>query len=461
VQLFAHLVDFERMLTALKQYHYRLFEPIDNLRFDSFRIVFAFALMLQYTSYVKFGFIEKGILAPAFTFHFHYLPFIKPFSEAGLKFTLFLTLIGPILMLFRKTLKIGALIYFLSFGYLFFLEESYYNNHFYLILMLVGFLVIYPQPRTKTGKSFIYKWQHDLFVFMICIVYFFGGIVKLNHDWFMLQEPTRTLLEMNKEGAAFRALLESELAVYYITYGGLFFDLFIPFLLLIRRTFPYALALTLIFHITNIVIFNEGEGGDIGVFPLLMMGTNILFAPAGGYRKLLSRFLPGIEPVYTIKEKPEELIPGNYKTVRAFVYGFVVLQLLLPARPHLISSRPSWTGQGDFFAWRMKLNNKKVKVAFFYQPDRATPKQAINIGRIINTMQINVMAQHADMVYKFAQYLDERLKKEMGRDMIVTANIQVALNGRPFQAFVDSTTDLSAVQYHPHRDPEWVLNAPE
>lgn len=449
------------MLSTLKQYNQKLFDPIDPLRYDAFRIVFALALILQYSSYVKFGFIEKGILAPAFTFHFHYLPFIKPLPEAGMKFALFLTLIGAILMLFRKTLRIGATMYFVSFGYLFLLEESYYNNHFYLILILTAFFIIFPQPLTASGKRFVYRWQFDVIVFMICLVYFFGGVVKLNYDWFILQQPTRTLLEINKAASPFPHLLETEFAVYYITYGGLFFDLFISFFLLMRRTFPYALVLTLVFHITNIFIFNEGEGGDIGVFPLLMMGANVIFAPPGGLRKLFSRFLPGIEPTFQLKEKPEDLFPSNAKSIRIVLFTYVVIQLLLPARPHLISSRPSWTGQGDFFAWRMKLNTKQVQVKYFFQPDAQTPKQQINIGRIINTMQVNYLGQHADMVYKFAVYLNQRFKKETGKDMIITAEINVSLNGRPFAPLVDPNTDLSKVAYSPHRDPDWILPAPK
>ncbi|MEZ5173138.1 MAG: HTTM domain-containing protein [Bacteroidia bacterium] len=450
------------MLSKLKSYNQHFFDRVDPLRFDAFRIVFALALMLQFSSYIKFGFIEKGILAPAFTFHFHFFPFIKPLPAAGLKFALFLTLIGPMLMLFRKTLRTGATIYFISFGYLFLLEESYYNNHFYLILILTAFYILFSQKGSTKNNRFVFKWQHDLFVFMICIVYFFGGLVKLNHDWFLLQQPTRTLLEMNSEAAPFPNLLKSEFAVYYITYGGLFFDLLIPFLLLLRRTFPYALVLTLIFHITNIFIFNIGEGGNIGVFPIMMMGANILFAPQVGFRKLLARFIPGVEPVYKTNDKSPDLpVPHNAKLIRIVVYSFVALQLLLPARPNVISNRASWTGQGDFFAWRMKLNNKQVQVAYYFQESRDSPRQKINIGRIINTMQINCLGQHADMVYKFAMYLDERMRKETGKDMIITADILVSLNGREPALLVDSTTDLSRVSYSPFVDPEWVLPAPE
>lgn len=328
--------------------------------------------------------------------------------------------------------------------------------------MLTAFYALFRQTGAGKGSRYVFKWQHDLFVFMICIVYFFGGLVKINHDWFILQQPTRTLLEMNREGSLFPNLLKTEFAVYYITYGGLFFDLLIPFLLLMRRTFPYALVLTLIFHITNIFIFNVGEGGNIGVFPIMMIGANILFAPAGGFRKMLSKVLPGVEPVFKENEKQtHQAEPENAKAIRTIVYGFVIIQLLLPARPHLISNRASWTGQGDFFAWRMKLNTKQVNVTYYFQENAESPKQKINIGRIINTMQINFLGQHADMIYKFSQYLHKRLLKETGKDLIITADIFVSMNGREPARLVDPETNLAKVKYSPFKDPEWVLPAPK
>lgn len=445
-------MDLKKKLSDFKLW---LFDQGDPLRLDVFRILFSLVLILQYSTYASSKFIEKGILAPAFLFYYDFFPFVKPLSEGGLKFVLLLTIIGPILMLFRKTSRVGAAIYFISFLYLMLLEESYYNNHYYLILIMSFFYAIYKQPKTSSGIRYSPNWQQFLMVFMLCIVYFFGGLVKLKHDWLFLQQPTRILLEINSVNSSFPELLKSEFAVYYITFGGILFDLSISFLLLWRRTFILGVIATIIFHVTNHFIFNLGEGGTIGIFPLMMIAANIFFAPPEKFRKFMAKFLPGTNEVFSIP--PKETANLYHKTTYAFIVTYVVIQLILPFRPHLQGSHVNWTGQADFFAWRMKLNNKGVKAKFYVKYSAEEQAQEINIGRIINTMQISMMGQHVDMIYKFSKYLSERFEKESGKRPIITADFQVSLNGRPFQAIVDPSTNLAEISYSPFRHPDWVL----
>jgi hypothetical protein len=71
------------------------------------------------------------------------------------------------------------------------------------------------------------------------------------------------------------------------------------------------------------------------------------------------------------------------------------------------------------------------------------------------------MAQNADMIYKFSQYLKKDFRKKWGVEPIITADIQVGLNGRPMQAFVDPNTNLAQVNYSPWKRPDWVLEMKE
>jgi vitamin K-dependent gamma-carboxylase len=441
----------------VNQFKQLLFKPSDPLRLNVFRFLFAFILILQFSNYTSAGFIEKGILAPAFLFHFDYLPFIKPISSAGMKFILLLTLIGPIMMFFRKTLRAGAIIYTLSFSYLFFLDQSYYNNHFYLIILLSIFWIFYKPTQDSKGTESIPFWQHFLFGFMVVLVYFYGGIVKLNSDWLFNQQPTRILLELNSAKSGFPDLLKSEFAIMYITYGGLIFDLCIGFMLIWKRTYLIAVVLTIIFHITNHFIFNIGEGGNIGIFPMMMIGAIVLFASPDKFRKFLAKFLPGVTPIYTPSNEVVDINSSKNKRIFAIVSAFLIIQLILPFRPYALNSQVHWTGQASFFGWRMKVTSKKTSVKFFVKFSENEEPQPINIGRIINTMQIDMMAQHVDMIYKFSQYLKHRFEKETGKTPIITADIQVSLNGRPMQAIVDPNTNLANITYSPWSHPDWVL----
>jgi hypothetical protein len=129
----------------------------------------------------------------------------------------------------------------------------------------------------------------------------------------------------------------------------------------------------------------------------------------------------------------------------------------LPYRYLLVSKDADWNGQANFFSWRMKVHTKQVDVKFFARKLPTDKPELINIGRIINTMQINMMGQNADMIYKFSQYLKKELRKTWGTDPIITADIQVGFNGRPQQAFVDPNRDLAQITYSPWKVPDWVL----
>ena len=440
----------------LDRFTQRLFQPVDALPLNLFRIAFSLVLLIQFFVFTSAHFVEAGILAPRFLFQYDYLTFIKPLPAGGMKLVMYLTFIGPALMLFRKTLRAGTVIFVLAFAYLFFLEEAYYNNHFYMFLMLSSFWLFYTPVKDASGTDVIPYWKLFLFQFLVFIVYFYGGIAKINYDWLVLQQPPRLLLAIN----APNSWISSDLVVYYIAFGGLIFDLIIGFLLWYRRTFLFAALLTIIFHITNHYMFNMGEGGTIGVFPLAMTFANLLFADATGIRRFLKRF--GLENMGKILIQIKKTAPSTHlftfkPMVRNLVFGFVVIQLLLPFRYLLVSTDVAWTGQASYFSWRMKVLMKDVDVKFYARKNVEDTPEQINIGRIINTMQISYMAQHADMIYKFSQYLKKDLRKKWGVDPIITADILVGMNGRKMQAFVDPNTNLAAVHYSPWKKPDWVL----
>ncbi len=91
---------------------------------------------------------------------------------------------------------------FLGFTYTFLAEKAAYQNHFYL-LCLISFLMIWiPAHRTFSIDSWrgwvksdgtVAVWTLWLLRGQIAIVYFFGGLAKLNYDW-LHGEPMRLWL---------------------------------------------------------------------------------------------------------------------------------------------------------------------------------------------------------------------------------------------------------------------------
>jgi hypothetical protein len=443
----------------------RLLEKKDPVSLDVFRILFGLILFLQYFSFYSSDFIDKGILAPKLNFYYDLTPFIVPLSAGLMKFMMLVTLIAPIFIIIGRFFRVAVLSYMICFGYFFLVEEAYYNNHFYVILLLC-FLFLFYKPSPASDKKPVPFWLIFLFQFQIAVVYFYGGIVKINSDWLFLQQPVRTLVELNGPLSPFPSLVQSEAIIYYLTYGGLIFDLLISFLLWNKRTFKFAVIFSVIFHLTNLWMFNYGFGGEIGIFPFMMIAANVLFMDTDKLRSLYEKYFPSSKK--EIKSSGKKAIPvvaqgWNFqKPALYFVYTYIFIQLVLPFRYCLSPAHVDWTGQCQSFAWRMKIYTKKVDVKFTVRRFPDDQPVTIQTQKFLNSMQVNMMGQHADMVYKFVRFVVTDLDKRLNiKNPIINAEIMVSFNGRPPVHFIDPKVNLATVTYDPYALNSWVMPAPK
>jgi vitamin K-dependent gamma-carboxylase len=440
----------------------RLLAKRDAINLDVFRILFGLVLLFQYYSFYSVDFIDRGIIAPKFLFSYDLTPFIVPLPEGIMKIMMLITLIAPIFIMLGKFFKVALWSYIVCFGYFFLLDESYYNNHFYVILLLC-FLFLFYSPKEFRKVNTIPVWLLFLFQFQIVVVYFFGGVVKLNYDWLILQQPIRSLMEINAPISPFPELLKSEAVIYYLAYGGVIFDLCIGFLLWWRKTRIAGILLSIIFHLTNLWIFNFGYGGEIGIFPFLMIASNLLFLDSELLRNYFSKWFPTDKKA--VKTSHHSILHTtwqfNHKALY-FVYLYILIQLILPFRHYLSPVHVDWTGQGQYFAWRMKIYSKTVQIKFTARRFPEDKPVTVQLQKMLNTIQVNMMGQHADMVYKTAQYIVQDLENRLKiKDPIINAEIKVSYNGRPFVYFVDPNVNLAKVTYNPYGNNSWVMPKPE
>lgn len=442
----------------------RLFQPVNSFSADAFRMLFGLAMIFQFISFIKFDFIRVGILSPRFHFTYDFFDFVKPLSPAFMNLVMVLMLAGAFLITINKFYKAGILLFAISFSYLFFLDQSYYNNHFYLIILLSIILFFYKPVSAKDGNRLIPQWFIRLLQFQVIVVYFYGGLAKLNHDWLVDCQPMKTLLEANAANSLFPALLKSNFVVYYLTYGGIVFDLLIGFLLLYKPVLKVAIILNIFFHLTNFFIFNLGEGGDIGIFPLLMIFTNVLFIEPEKLQQLVSKYLRVKAENDAKKQKNKNktfshIIDFSSKKniVLSCLACYILFQLLFPFRHFAYPGNTDWTGKAQRFSWRMKVYVKTGSV-------RITAKQSANDEPLemdwkkhINQVQYAAMRDHPEMLLQFADYL-KKLSVQLGfRTIILNAEVQVSMNGRPKQFVVDPSLDLLAVKRNPFKHAEWIL----
>jgi len=449
-----HLAKVHFMRESLSIYQ-RLFAPVDARRLAWFRVVFGITAFWQVWMYVSAAnAIERLYVNPSF--HFTYLGFgwVKPWPGQGI-FVLFcvLTLLA-ILIIVGAYYRFCMAMFCVGFTYLFLIDKALYQNHYYLICLISFLMSFMPANSTfsidsrrfrKFRATTVPAWTVGLLQFQLGVVYFFGGLAKINPDW-LRGEPMRAWLYSGTlHGMPEWALTEG--MVWFLTWSGLLFDLLIFPLLLWRRTRIWAYLAAMLFHLGTEWIF------DIGVFPWFMIfAVTTLF---------------GFHPRWPrLKDQASSVLRGNefsmarvgslsmrQKLVSCLLGLYAAIQILVPLRHHLHDGRPSWNGKGDLFAWRMKLDDKIGKrhdnklgtIAIFARRTDAIDEFEIESSQVLtNEFQQAAVYRHPDMTLDFVHFLADTYRQRGIRDIEIYVHCHVALNGRRPQPIIDSAIDLAA-----------------
>jgi hypothetical protein len=352
----------------------------------------------------------------AWNFGFPGLEWIRPLPEPWMTTTILLLAAASALLMIGLATRAAAVVVGAIYTYLWMIETTWWNNHFYLSSLFCLLLAATPCNRCfsvdrwlvgrKTGggqwDGLIPFWPVLLFRAQMFLVYFYAAVVKMNADW-LSGEPIRTSM---RERTVARPLAEylspssmevvysilgSEPVVYLIALGGLVFDLSIGFLLCIRRTKWLALTLVLMFHGANFWIFN------IGAFPVLGVAATLIFfdpdwpirfgrwlrrptvsPPDPGWMLAGMLAVPIVGAALGWRVRPSEPLrpsppPQPVGPARiALLSAYLAVQTLLPLRHLAIEGDVHWTGEGGKFAWQMMARAHSGHVRYRLQ-DPAWP----------------------------------------------------------------------------------------
>ncbi len=257
-----------------------LLKPVDGASVAAFRILFGVLLFWEVLRYFSHGWIESYYITPTFHFTYPFLDFVEPWPGNGMY--LHFVVMGVLALMIALGLfyRLASLLFGLAFTYVFLLDKTYYLNHFYLIVLFSFLLWLIPAHRVasldrwlffRAQKPLVPRWSVFVLRAQVFIVYFYGGLAKLNADW-LQGEPMRMWLAERTDFPVIGGAFTTEWAVLFFTYGGLLFDLGIGFLLVWRRTRRLAFVLAAVFHLLNARLF------QIGIFPFLMLGATLIFA---------------------------------------------------------------------------------------------------------------------------------------------------------------------------------------
>ncbi len=429
----------------------KIFSPVDAASLGMFRILFGALMIWQAFYYLAKDRYIKYYLEPAFHFTFELFPFVSPLPEKWFLALVILMMVAAGGIMLGLFYRLSTLLFLLSFSYIFLLDKAYYNNHYYAILLLAFLLLIVDGHRwasldqkLKPRPEPIPYWNLLALRLQLFVIYFFGGIAKLNADWFQ-GEPMRGWLQKLAEShPSIGYLLISEVTVYFFSWGGLFFDLSIGFFLWWRKTRSLAFLAVLFFNLSNYLLF------QIGVFPFLMIAAATLFDDPDWPRKFFK--VKGFPPPV---ESPQG--ESRRRWVWSFLGVYFLIQVLVPLRHWLYPGEVSWTEEGHYFSWHMKLRDKRGRLKVWATDSETHTTVQVDPREELNRLQYGKMIQRPQFIYQYVQHLKQKLRRQIGFDPVIQVDSWISLNGRPYQQAIDPEADLAKADLSLFSASEWIL----
>ncbi len=412
-----------------------------------FRILFG---LLMFASLVRFwanGWINKLYIQPNFFFSYYGFEWIKPFGNST--YLLFVVCgVAALFVTLGYRYRFAIIVFFLSFTYIELMDKTTYLNHYYFV-SLVSFLMVFLPANAyfsidaKQGKGFqhIPKWALDSIKLLLGIVYFYAGLAKLNSDWLFEAMPLKIWLSSKQDIPLLGALLSETWVHYTFSWFGAIYDLTIPFLLLYRKTRPYAFILVVVFHVMTRILF------PIGMFPYIMIAGTLIFFDAKLHHQILRRlaFFVGVAKEHFDNGRNWVMTSRTGYQFKLGVIGiFFIIQLLVPFRYLLYPGELFWTEEGYRFSWRVMLMEKAGYAQFKIMNGNTGKWFYVDNSDFLTPFQEKQMSFQPDFILEYAHYLRDHFTDQGHQNVEVYVESYVTLNGRRSTPFVDPRINLAA-----------------
>ena len=413
-----------------------------------FRIGFGLMMFYSIIRFYRKGWIETLYLQPKFHFSYFGLDWIKPLGEAT--YILFLICgIAALCVALGYRYRLSILTFFLSFSYIELMDKTTYLNHYYFISVLSLLLFFLPAAATfsldnlrqKKTYTKVPQWTLDTLKVLIAIVYFYAGLAKINSDWLFKAMPLKIWLP-SKYDLPFigETFLQLNWVHYAMSWGGMLYDISIPFLLLYRKTRLLGFGLVVVFHVLTAALF------PIGMFPYIMIISALVFFDTQFHDRviqILSKLLQPLRGLFKIGPIARASYPNKRSILSyAFIVFFMGAQLLIPFRYLIYPGELFWNERGYRFSWRVMLMEKKGETTFKVKDSISGRYFYVQNEDFLTPFQEKQMSFQPDFILEYAHHLGDHFKKQGHKNTQIFAESFVALNGRLSQRFVDPNTDL-------------------
>jgi vitamin K-dependent gamma-carboxylase len=410
-----------------------LFAPIPIAPLVFFRVAFGGLMLWEVWRYFEYERITRYYVEPTFLFSFWGFDWLQALPGDGMVMLFYGLGLLSILIILGAAYRLVMVLFWIAFTYVFLLDMAQYLNHFYLISLFSFLMIFIPAHRAASVDAWLRptirahlvpQWSLWILRAQMSIVYCFGGLAKINPDWFA-GEPLRGWMAVQTDFPVIGPMFTEEWMVGLFSAGGLLLDLCVVPLLLWPRTRLLALLAAIVFHLFNARLFN------IGIFPWFAIAATLLFLPPNRFQ-----FIPVRQPTVS------SVFTTHRTRVMAALALYFVLQIALPLRHHLYPGDPSWTEEGHTFAWRMRLREKEGEITFYAGDPATGTTWALNITDHISPRQLDQMKDNPPMILQFAHHLAESLRPDYPTVRIHAHNM-IALNSRTPQLLIDPTADLA------------------
>ena len=143
--------------------------------------------------------------------------------------------------------------------------------------------------------------------------------------------------------------------------------------------------------------------------------------------------------------------------ILGLVIVYTSLQILIPLRHWLYKRDLQWTHEGIDFSWCMMADHHETDGSITIEDPQTKDVYLHSPQTLLNRKQL-VMVNNPYMLLQYIQFLKGYLKQNSGiKNPIIGTDIQVSVNGRPFQYMYDPTCNLSEVTYSPFKDLQWII----
>lgn len=424
--------------------HNWLFTPVPSVTLALLRIGFGLIICWQFLLFKQI--FDDYIPNTEFNITYPYLSFIRPLGEPWFSLSFIFFMLASLLFAAGYRVRITGALILIGCFYYFHIDETIYNNHYYLyILISFIFLFTASDSSLKLGKSNLLpvpRWQVFLLQFQLLVLYFFGGVAKLNSEWLLQAEPVRTWLPDMLGPTVFGWLSDQQrlVAAYSIAYSGLMLDLCAGFLLFSSRTRRFIIPVLLLFHASNAIFFN------IGTFPFFGMLSIVIFLDP---QKVLAK-LNDWKLVTIAKKQTAPLMATSTrdKWVICFVVTYMFVQVVLPLRHFAIPGNVLWDERAYKFSWFMKLRSKDSIVALKVKIDGDPLDYFIDLNDYkLTKKQFKYIFTKPLVAVTFAKQLEQRIKdnNKIAEDIKIYPEFYIKLNAYNYQLLMDTGIDLTSI----------------